>query len=438
MSKNKSMIRHISGLSCMVGVFLLLSSCQTTPVVTNAGMETIESLGIEIIPGDLTQETPIEPVTPVVEVITPPQPAIQVQQVQDQVRITYANPILQLQSDAFSPNGDGFRDYLEFYASIPVTEGLVRWELDLFNQARRRVFLVRGTTVLPGVFTWNGLDPQGSPVPDGTFRAQLSAFYADGTVTRAESAPFRLSRTGPQGRIIVPDMYFSPDGDGLNDVIPITLEVDDPQDIIAYRITLFDSRNSVFETYAAPGSPPLVFEWDGLNRRGEVVQGADVYRMVLELTNSLGNSSVLEASIPTDVLVFRDGDRFKIRISSITFLPFSANFMDVAPAEREANLRTLDRLVEILARFPGYRIGVEGHAVQVYWNDPVRGVAEQRDALLPLSLSRAQAIRQALISRGVAPNRLTATGIGGIQPVVPHSDLQNRWKNRRVEFTLSR
>ena len=428
----------------LVGFFLfavLLIGCQTVQPEDPGGEDTQESLGVETIPEDMVvqEPTPAPVVEPVDEPVTPPGTGVvEVSPSIEPVVLTYSDPIIQLQSDSFSPNGDGFRDTLEFIASIPVTEGLQGWELGLYNQSRRQVFLVRGSSGTPGLFSWDGLDPRGNPVPDGMYYARLSAVYSDGTVTSAQSTFFRLSRSGPTGRIIVPDVYFSPDDDGINDTIAVVLELDDPETIISYKITLYDSRGSVFETYAAAEAPPEVFLWDGKNRRGQVVEGADVYRLVLELTNEFGNTGVLEASIPTDVLVYRDGDRYKIRISSITFLPFSANFMDVSPEEREQNLRTLDRLVEILARFPGYRIGVEGHAVQVYWNDPVRGPAEQRDALLPLSLARAQAIRQALINRGVSANRLTATGAGGADPVVPHSDLQNRWKNRRVEFTLFR
>jgi outer membrane protein OmpA-like peptidoglycan-associated protein len=31
---------------------------------------------------------------------------------------------------------------------------------------------------------------------------------------------------------------------------------------------------------------------------------------------------------------------------------------------------------------------------------------------------------------------MSTVGLGGTQPVVPHGDLENRWKNRRVEFIL--
>jgi flagellar motor protein MotB len=33
---------------------------------------------------------------------------------------------------------------------------------------------------------------------------------------------------------------------------------------------------------------------------------------------------------------------------------------------------------------------------------------------------------------------MSVAGLGGSQPVVPHGDMVNRWKNRRVEFILIR
>jgi outer membrane protein OmpA-like peptidoglycan-associated protein len=55
-----------------------------------------------------------------------------------------------------------------------------------------------------------------------------------------------------------------------------------------------------------------------------------------------------------------------------------------------------------------------------------------------LSLARAKAVLEALVSRGVDRNRLEARGLGGREPLVPHGDLQARWRNRRVEFILMR
>jgi len=55
-----------------------------------------------------------------------------------------------------------------------------------------------------------------------------------------------------------------------------------------------------------------------------------------------------------------------------------------------------------------------------------------------LSRKRAEAIKEALVERGVKAERITTAGRGGSEPVVPHSDMDDRWKNRRVEFELIR
>jgi outer membrane protein OmpA-like peptidoglycan-associated protein len=53
-----------------------------------------------------------------------------------------------------------------------------------------------------------------------------------------------------------------------------------------------------------------------------------------------------------------------------------------------------------------------------------------------LSKSRAQAVRQYLIQKGVSPARLTAEGYGPDRPLVQGTDGASRAKNRRVEFVL--
>jgi len=96
----------------------------------------------------------------------------------------------------------------------------------------------------------------------------------------------------------------------------------------------------------------------------------------------------------------------------------------------------MDRLSEILKKYQGYKIQLEGHAVMIYWDQPARAITEQEEVLLPLSRERAKAIKDALVQRGVRADRMSTTGYGGQFPVVPHGDLDNRWKNRRVEFIL--
>jgi outer membrane protein OmpA-like peptidoglycan-associated protein len=99
-------------------------------------------------------------------------------------------------------------------------------------------------------------------------------------------------------------------------------------------------------------------------------------------------------------------------------------------------LKTLDRLTEILNKYGQYNIQLEGHAVRLLWKDEKKWKTEENDVLLPLSRERAESIKSALIQRGIKVERMSSMGYGGYRPVVPHSDEQNRWKNRRVEFIL--
>ncbi|MCD6343592.1 MAG: OmpA family protein, partial [Spirochaetaceae bacterium] len=61
-----------------------------------------------------------------------------------------------------------------------------------------------------------------------------------------------------------------------------------------------------------------------------------------------------------------------------------------------------------------------------------------KDILVPLSRSRAQTVVDELVARRVPANRMQAVGIGGDKPIVPHGNLEERWRNRRVEFYLEK
>ena len=72
----------------------------------------------------------------------------------------------------------------------------------------------------------------------------------------------------------------------------------------------------------------------------------------------------------------------------------------------------------------------------INWDDPNLGKGEQEKVLLPLSRARAAAIVKALAARGIDEKRMSIEGVGAKEPLVPDSDIANRWKNRRVEFYL--
>jgi len=89
----------------------------------------------------------------------------------------------------------------------------------------------------------------------------------------------------------------------------------------------------------------------------------------------------------------------------------------------------LDDLAEVLRDNPEVElVRIEGHT------DDRGAKSYNRD----LSERRANSVREYLIDRGVAPDRLAAEGFGESQPIAPNETPEGRRKNRRVEFDILR
>jgi len=137
-------------------------------------------------------------------------------------------------------------------------------------------------------------------------------------------------------------------------------------------------------------------------------------------------------------VVLNTRETVRIVNRDIFFPPNKAILFGPENEKSESNERILDALYGQLAKYPEYRIVVEGHTSFVNWNDPVKGPLERKNELLPLSKARATAVVNALIERGISPARISAVGKGADEPVVAFKKLDKQWKNRRVEIRLYR
>ena len=337
---------------------------------------------------------------------------------------------------SFSPNGDGLNDGMDFEIQPKVAEGIIRWGYKIVDMNKNEAASFEGNEFIPPLLTWLGTDPAGQII-EGEFQGRLEVEYEKGNLNSSELMnPFTLDISAPVITSSVLPLPFSPDGDGENDQLIIKVDVTDSYNDIRWNAVILDPAGNRFLSIPSSRFRNGEYIWDGKSVTGELVQSASDYSLVITASDTVGNTVTQSTEIPVDILVLKEGDNLRIIISSIYFNPNTADYVNVEPDIYKKNLETLDKLVEIFNKYPGYRIRLEGHAVRVYWNKPDRWLTEETDVLLPLSEDRAEAIRDALIRRGIRAERLTTQGIGGYRPVVPHSDLDNRWKNRRVEFIL--
>lgn len=100
---------------------------------------------------------------------------------------------------------------------------------------------------------------------------------------------------------------------------------------------------------------------------------------------------------------------------------------DTARAELKSGaFGTVDRLATFLRENPERRVEIEGHTDAVGSNS----------SNLSLSQRRADAVRAALVSRGIDGTRITAKGMGEAVPVASNDTAEGRQRNRRVEVII--
>lgn len=339
-------------------------------------------------------------------------------------------------ANGFSPNGDGKFDSVELKPVVLVTDGIVSWKLDLVHAEKGVQKSFSGTSAVPASIRWDGTGASGR-APEGLYRGQLAVEYQKGNRPEAATNPFLMDVSPPKVTMSLKPQPFSPDNDGQDDELVIGLGVQDQSAVERWSLLIEDPTGVAFARYEGKGAPSERIIWNGLSNSGELVQSAEDYPITLEVADSLGNAARIRQVIPVDVLVIRDGENLKIRITSIVFPANSPNLDEVVDPEQIArNNRTLKRLVAIFNKYRSYSIRIEGHANSVYWAEAARAAKEQEEVLIPLAKDRAEAVKRALVSLGLDEARITTEGVGGAKPIVPFGDTVNRWKNRRVEFIL--
>ncbi|MFW5685910.1 MAG: FlgD immunoglobulin-like domain containing protein [Spirochaetota bacterium] len=335
---------------------------------------------------------------------------------------------------AFSPNGDGVRDTLSFDLYANLLDGAEEWRLTIRTPDGLVVRQFSGTEIVAErSITWDGRDGRGA-VREGNFVAEYAVDYTKGNRANVVSSQVRVDVTPPAVDVTLDPIPFSPDNDGVEDELVIGLDVTDASPIQAWRFEILDRNRRFFNEFTGRGQPADELIWDGRASDGDLVISAEDYPYRFTVSDDLGNRTTVEGVIPIDILVVRDGDRLKVQISNITFAPNSpALILDPEDERGAKNLAILRRLAEIFDKYSTYNIRIEGHAVNITGTE-----REEREELEPLSLARAQSVKDAMVREGIADRRISVLGRGGTEPIVPHTDLDNRWKNRRVEFILIR
>jgi len=119
--------------------------------------------------------------------------------------------------------------------------------------------------------------------------------------------------------------------------------------------------------------------------------------------------------------------QFTIRYNPAKTFTLKDVFFDTGKASlRPESYKTLNEFVELMKAKPALIVEISGHTDNV-------GSPESN---LTLSLQRANAVKNYLISKGISANRIETKGYGDTQAIDTNTTEEGRQKNRRTEVRI--
>ncbi len=313
----------------------------------------------------------------------------------------------------------------------------INWKFDIKDEKDSIIYTAEKAGALPNELFWDGKNNNKDIVNDGKYYAEIVVTYEQTTVvTKNKSETFLLDKTPPDISIERSPKYFSPDDDGINDLLTITFTAaNDISGIKNWDLIIMNPiKTKEFFSFNGEGKPTKAINWDGKSKEGVLVASVEEYPVIIKAEDMVGN--VLEKEVDPiliDILVIKLSDgRYKIRISNIKFKADSAEMTD-----SPKNAEVLDLLAKALKKYEKNKILIEGYA-----NRYKERLDEQ--VALKLSEDRARTIVDKLVEEGISSERMTIKGRGFDNPIIPlrkkmtKEEIMEMEINRRVEFYLDR
>ena len=236
---------------------------------------------------------------------------------------------------------------------------------------------------------------------------------------------------------------FTPDGDGINDIAVFNLRTEflemDPEH---WFVSIYDQKHNEIKRFEGNGKVPAQVEWDGSTKNNDVVFSRNEYTARLTVIPSekdrerTARSELISEDIVKTGILFQvviPDKKWKIIVNTIYFDPDRATFEKISEEQQQENKETLESITKQILEHGEVDVVVEGYANNVS-NTERENVLE----LIPLSRLRAQTIMNILIENGLKEDILSFKGNGGLNPIAKWEDRENWWKNRRVEFVVTK
>lgn len=240
-----------------------------------------------------------------------------------------------------------------------------------------------------------------------------------------------------------PAIDFTPDEDGVNDSLSIYPDAENFGDEVeSWTIRVLDKKGNHIIEWKGSEKIPEQIDWDGKTEEGEFIFSRNKY--IIEMSavptekdriRTGQDEFTASTEITTGILfqVIIPDKKWKIVVNTIHFDPDRETFNQIPEEQRKENYETVESIARQIKEHGDVHVEVEGYA-----NNVTNTERENIQELIPLSKLRAKTVTEMLIESGLEEELLTYEGMGGSNPIAEWKDTKNWWKNRRVEFVVTK
>ena len=209
----------------------------------------------------------------------------------------------------YSPNGDNFNDTITFKPDASDKKGIVKTTFFVVNE-KKEIILTKEFKELPQNIIVN------EKLNDGKYYYFIKVEYDSGIISKSiDTKYFICDLTPPNVKVILESRYFSPNGDGIKDTLPINFNFN--EDILKYEIQIKKDSNFVSSIKVDKVSDIFILNANNL-KDGE-------YSLVMNFYDFAGNKTVIEDKI----YINREGPRVNVSTNDIMIIsPNFDNFKD--------------------------------------------------------------------------------------------------------------
>ena len=183
-----------------------------------------------------------------------------------------------------SPDGDGAKDALGITLQQDVAEGIVDWKLIVADDEGVTMREYSGEGDPPEDISFDGMDDEGNPIPEGIYRAIYSLGYRHGNKP-SNSDIFEIDVTDPEISVTITNLFLSPNGDNVQEQTDISFKSDE---IVTWTGDIKDSSENVVLSTSSEQTTSLIV-WRGQDAEGTALPDGE-YHVSALFTDRAGNT----------------------------------------------------------------------------------------------------------------------------------------------------